>query len=51
MMVCISLIAGHAADVAHAQFGVPRRHTPSITAVSLAGDPLAGCRRGRFVLE
>jgi hypothetical protein len=39
MMVCISLIAGLAADVAHAQFGVPWRHTPSITAVSLAGNP------------
>jgi hypothetical protein len=39
MMVCVSLIAGLAADVAHAQFGVPWRHTPSITAVTLAGDP------------
>jgi hypothetical protein len=37
-MVCISLIAGLAADVAHAQFGVPWRHTPSITTVSLAND-------------
>jgi hypothetical protein len=40
MMVCISLIAGHAADVAHAQFGVPWRHTPSITAISLAAARL-----------
>lgn len=38
MMVCISLIAVLAADMAHAQFGVPWRHTPSITAVSVAGD-------------
>jgi hypothetical protein len=38
MMVCISLIAGLAADVAHAQFGVPWQHTPSIMVVSLAGD-------------
>jgi hypothetical protein len=32
-----SLIAGP--DVAHAQCGVPWRHTPSNTAVGLAGDP------------
>jgi hypothetical protein len=37
-MVCISLIAGLVADVAHAQFGVPWRHTPSITAFGLAND-------------
>jgi hypothetical protein len=40
MMICrISLIAVLLADVAHAQFGVPWRHTPSITAASMAGDP------------
>jgi hypothetical protein len=36
-IACILMIAGLAADVAHAQFGVPWRHTPSITA-SPAGD-------------
>ena len=38
IMVCISVIAGLAADVAHAQFGELWRHTPKITVVSPAGD-------------
>jgi hypothetical protein len=38
VVVCISMIAALTADVAHAQFGVLWRHTPSITVVSVAGD-------------
>jgi hypothetical protein len=38
MMVCISIIAGLTAGVAHAQIGVPWRDRPSITAVSVADD-------------
>ena len=38
LMVCISIVAGLAADVAYAQFGVPWRHVPRITVVSPAGD-------------
>jgi hypothetical protein len=37
-VVCFSMIAALTADVAHAQFGVLWRHTPSITVVSVAGD-------------
>jgi hypothetical protein len=38
MICCSSLIAVLAADVAHVQFGVPWQYTPSIMAVSMAGD-------------
>ena len=38
MMVCISVIAGLMADVAHAQIDETWQQTPSITAVSVAGD-------------
>src|SRR5262252_3773105 len=37
-MVCISVIAGLMADVAHAQIDETWQQTPSITAVSVAGD-------------
>jgi hypothetical protein len=38
LMVCISILAAFAADMAYAQFGVPWRHVPKITIVSAAGD-------------
>jgi hypothetical protein len=38
LIVCLSMIAGLVADVAHAQFGMPWRHTPSVTAISLPND-------------
>jgi hypothetical protein len=37
-ITCISIVAALASNVAHAQFGVPWRHTPKITIVSSAGD-------------
>jgi hypothetical protein len=38
LMVCISILAAFAADMAYAQFGVPWRHVPKIAVVSAAGD-------------
>jgi hypothetical protein len=38
-IACLLIIIGLSADAAHAQFGVPWRHTPNVTVIGPAGDP------------
>src|SRR6266700_447970 len=42
MIGCLLILVSFAAGPAHAQFGVPWRHTPMIAVVSSAGDPRLG---------